>query len=64
MGKLIKFDHSWCLEVNVKSFFELCCSEIKITYNFKLKLVCIDKTTGRKATKKLIQEATSNLKLK
>ena len=44
--------------------FELCCSEIKITYNFKLKLVFIEKTTKRKATHKLIQARTSYLKLK
>ena len=42
---------------------ELCCSEIKITFNFKLKLVFIEKITGRKPTYKLRQDASSNLNL-
>ena len=41
-----------------------CCSVIKITLNFKLKLVFIEKTTARKETYKLLQETTSNLKHK
>ena len=44
--------------------FELFCSGIKITFNFKLKLVLIEKSTERKATYKLIQEATRSLKHK
>ena len=43
---------------------ELCCSGIKITFNFKLKLVFIEKTTDGNATYKLIQDATSSLKHK
>ena len=43
---------------------DICGSGIKITFNFKLKFVFIEKTTGRKATYELLQEATNNLKHK
>ena len=63
-GKLFKFNHSFAWKSMWQVVYELCCSGIKITFNFKLKLVFIEKRTGRKTTYKLIQEATSNLKLK
>ena len=62
-GKLFKFNHSFAWKSMSQVVYEVGCSEIKITFNFKLRLVFIEKTTGRGETYKLIQEA-SNLKLK
>ena len=64
MGTLFKFNHSFVWELLQQVVFELCSSEIKITYNFKLKLVFIWITTGRKGTYKLLQARTSYMKLK
>ena len=61
---LFKFNHSFAWKSMWQAVYELCCSGIKMAFNFKLKLVFIEKITGGKATCKLIQEATSNLKLK
>ena len=62
MGKLFKFNHSFAWKSMWQVAYEFCCSGIKITYNFKLKLVFIEKT-GRIATCKLIQETPNTLKL-
>ena len=54
MGKLFKCNHYFALKSMKQVVYELCCSGIKITYNFKLKFVFIEKIIGRKATDKLI----------
>ena len=63
MGKLFKFNHCFAWKSMWQVVFELCSSEIKITYKCNGKLVFIGQTTWIKATYKLLQARTSYLNL-
>ena len=46
-GKLFTFNYSFAWKSLWQVVFELCFSEIQIAYNFELKVVFIEKTTGK-----------------